>query len=279
MVGKSKVLKFIYRYGILCVGLFIYAIAFNMFMVPYDFVIGGVTGTSIIVENFFHINESLTVTVLSVLLLIIGFVLVDKDRMYSSVASTFVLPFFIEITSNITEGLNINFSPLLAALYCAILSGVAMGLVFKVGFSTGGTDIIYWIVQKYVKKSSGQLMLMVEGIIVGAGFFVFGFEKLMYSLIVLFLTSKLTDKIVIGISDSKVLWIISKKYEEVWEYLNSLSFVKSVSLKTKDSKDVIYCVVLTKDYKVIYDHIKLIDGNAFLSVSNTYETKGGLKYE
>lgn len=272
---SSKLLRLLYRYGILCLGLFIYSISFNLFMVPYNFVVGGVSGISIIVENLFHINESLTVTFLSVILLILGFILCNKDRMYSSVASTFILPFFLELTSGIGKYVDISFSPLLAALYCALLTGLALGLVYKVGFSTGGTDIIYWIMEKYVKKSTGQLMLLVEGIIVLIGAFVFGFEKLMYSLIILFLMSKISDKIVIGISDSKFMYVIPKKFDEVYEYINSLSFVRSFKLKTDNGKEVICLVMSTKDYSIIYSNIKSIDNDAFISANNTYETLGG----
>ena len=147
----GKILNYIKRYVILCIGLFLYAVAYNLFMVPNDFVVGGVSGISIILNKFFFWDNSLVVSVLSIFLLIVGFIFCNKDRMYSSVASTFLLPFFIEITSNITEFVNINISLLLSSLYCAILVGIALGLVYKVGFSTGGTDILYWILEKYIK--------------------------------------------------------------------------------------------------------------------------------
>lgn len=272
---SNKIFKYILKYGYLCLGLFIYSIAFNLFMLPNNFVVGGVSGISIILNNFFGIDASLCVSVLSTFLLILGFIFCNKDRVSSSVASTFILPVFIKLTSNITNIVSLDISLLLSSLYCAILVGVALGLVYKVGFSTGGTDIIYWILEKYIKKSTGQLMLLVEGIIVLVGAFVFGFEKLMYSLIILFLMSKISDKFVIGISDSKLVCIIPNKVDDVMECINSLSYVKSFKLKTDNHKDVIYCILLSKDYRLLYNSIKSIDKNAFMSVSNTYETTGG----
>lgn len=272
---SNKIFKYILKYGYLCLGLFIYSIAFNLFMLPNNFVVGGVSGISIILNNFFGIDASLCVSVLSTFLLILGFVFCNKDRVSSSVASTFILPVFIKLTSNITNIVSLDISLLLSSLYCAILVGIALGLVYKVGFSTGGTDIIYWILEKYIKKSTGQLMLLVEGIIVLVGAFVFGFERLMYSLIILFLMSKISDKFVIGISDSKLVCIIPNKVDEVMECINSLSYVKSFKLKTDDHNDVIYCILLSKDYRLLYNSIKTIDKNAFMSVNNTYETTGG----
>lgn len=278
-LSKDKIFNYIKRYAILCIGLFLYAFAFNLFMVPNNFVVGGVSGISIILYKFLGLDTSLTVSVLSTFLLIIGFIFCNKDRMYSSVASTFLLPIFIEITSYFTNLITLDISLLLSSIYCSILVGVAVGLVYKVGFSTGGTDILYWIIEKYIKKSTGSLMVMVEGVIIFVGALVFGFQRLMYSLIILFIMSRLSDKLVIGISDSKLLCIVPYKYDAVNEFLNSLSFVKSVRLMTESGKDVIYCVVTSRDYRLVYDGIRKIDKKAFLSVNNTYETKGGYSYE
>ena len=122
-------------------------------------------------------------------------------------------------------------------------------------------------------------MLFVEGSIVLVGAFVFGFQRLMYSLIILFLMSRISDKFVIGISDSKLVCIIPSKIEEVNEYLNSISFVNTFRMISKNGKDVIYCIIASKDYMMLYSNLRMIDEEVFISVSNTYETVGGLKYE
>ena len=114
-------------------------------------------------------------------------------------------------------------------------------------------------------------------VLVGA--FVFGFQRLMYSLIILFLMSRISDKFVIGISDSKLVCIIPSKIEEVNEYLNSISFVNTFRMISKNGKDVIYCIIASKDYMMLYSNLRMIDEEVFISVSNTYETVGGLKYE
>lgn len=277
--SSINVFKYIRKYGYLCIGLFLYSIAFNLFMVPNNFVVGGVSGISIVLNHFFGFDTSLTVSILSIFLLILGFIFCNKDRMYSSVASTFILPVFMKFTSGITNYIVFDISLLLSSLYCSILVGIGLGLIYKVGFSTGGSDIIYWILEKYIKKSTGQLMLLVEGIIVFIGALVFGFQRLMYSLIVLFIMSKLSDKIAIGISDSKLVCIIPKKLEEVSDYIDSLSFVKSFRIITNEEKDIIYCIVSSRDYRLLYNQIKDIDRDAFFSANNTYETIGGSKYE
>ena len=276
---RDKIFDYVKRYGILCLGLFIYSKAFKLFIVPNDFVIGGVSGLSIIFYKFFSWDPSIVVSVFSIVLLIIGFIFCYKDRMYSSVASSYLLPIFIEITSNITEVVSLDISMLLSSLYCSVLVGIAVGLVYKGGLSTGGTDILYWIIEKYIKKCTGTLMIMVEGVIIMIGAFVFGFQKLMYSLFIFYIMSRLSDKLVIGISDSKLVCIISNKYDAVSEFLESLSFVKSVRLMTDDKRDVIYCVVSSRDYRLVYDGVRKIDKKAFMSINNTYEIKGGYSYE
>lgn len=272
---RKKIIKFIHKYSFLCIGLFLYALAFNMFMVPNDFVVGGVSGISIILYKLFSFDTSLTVLILSIFLTIIGFIFCDKDRMYSSVASSFLLPLFIKLTLPISQYFDLDLSLLLSGIYCALIVGVGLGMVYKVGLSTGGTEIIYWILDKYIRKSTGQLMVIVEGIIILIGAVSFGFQKLMYSLIILYIMSNVSDRIVIGISDCKLISVMPKNVDLVKEYIDSLSFVKNVSLITEDNKDVIYCVVHNKDYKIVYDEIKKIDNECFLSVTNTYETMGG----
>lgn len=275
----KKYLKYVIRYMYLCVGLLLYAIAFNFFMLPNNFVIGGVSGIAIITYDLFKLDSSMVVFVLSLLLTIIGFILCGRDRMYSSLVSSAVLPFFIKMTETWPSHFNLDISPLVAALYCAVIAGVGLGLVYKVGLSTGGTEIIYWILDKFIKKSTGQLMVIVEGTIIVIGAFATGFQNLLYSLLILFLNSTISDRIAIGISDSKLLFIMPKNYEKVSEYINSLSFVKSVSIVTNDDKKVIYCVLASRDYPVVYDYIKTIDKDVFMSISNTYETIGGIKHE
>lgn len=275
---RKKVLNYFKRYFILCLGLFLYSIAFNLFMLPNNFVVGGVSGLSIILNDFLNVDPSFTVSFLSILLLIIGFIFCNKDRMYSSVASSLILPLFIKLTSGITNLISINTSLLISSLYCSVLIGISCGFIYKVGFSTGGTDILYWILEKYIKKSTGSLMIIVEGTIVGIGAFVFGFERLLYSLIILFIMSKLSDKLIIGISEYKLLCIVPYKYKEIDEYLDCRMGIKKVRLKSENKKDVIYCVVSNKEYQLVYNDIKNIDSKAFLSVNNTYET-GGYFYE
>ena len=141
----STIVKYTRKYGYLCLGLFIYAIAYNVFMLPNNFVVGGASGISIILNKTFGWDASLCVSVLSIFFLVLGFIFCNKDRVSSSVASTLLLPFFIKITSNINSLFQVDTSLLLSALYCSVLVGFALGLIYKVGFSTGGTDILYWI--------------------------------------------------------------------------------------------------------------------------------------
>lgn len=270
---QKKIRVIVFKYLVLCLGLFLYALAFNLFMLSQNFVVGGVSGISIILHKLFALDTSLTVFVLYLVLTIIGFIFCNKERMYSAVASTFLLPMFIKITSFIT--LDINISPLLSALYCSIIVGIGLGLVYKVGFSTGGSEIIYWILDKYIKKSTGQLMTIVEGIIIIIGAFAFGFEKFMYSLIILFLTSNISDRISIGISETKLLCVISNNIDEIKKYLDTVPLIKKISIMTKDNREVIYLVIRNRDLNIIYDELKEIDKDIFISLRNNYEVEGG----
>jgi len=268
------------RYLQLIVGIFLAAVAFNLFILPNDIVYGGVSGISIIVQNFFPITPSVFIFVSSMVLLLLSFLFLGKEKSMRSVVGSFLFPIFIEITSKLDLLIKIDADPFLMALFGGVIYGFGVGLVFKAGFTTGGTDILNQIMEKYMKVSLGNSMLIIDGTIVLLGAFVFGFTKFMYGILILYLISILTDRVLLGISSSKAFYIISSKPDEICDYIiqelnHSVTVLDAKGGYSKEKNPVLFAVVPTKEYFKFKEGIAFIDPDAFFSVVDAYEVMGG----
>lgn len=269
------------RYFILFVGLFLLSIAFNLFLLPANIVFGGVSGLSIITKKFFGLNPSVFIFISSVILLIISYLVLGKEKSRRSVLGSLLFPLMVSFTENLSTYIKVDTSDLvMCALFGGVLYGIGAGLVFKAGFTTGGTDIINQIISKYFKVSMGTALILSDGFIVLGGAFVFGVIKFMYSVVALYMISVLTDRVLLGISDSKAFYIVSEKADEIKEYiLNELGHGVTVfdgkGGFTKEKEKVLFCVIPTRDHFRLKEGIHSIDKNAFFVATDAYEVLGG----
>ena len=269
------------RYFELVIGILLIAIAFNLFLLPNELVFGGVSGLSIIVSKFITIDASTFIMIASLLLLVVSFLVLGKNNTKASIVGSILFPIFVNITANIGEYIKLDTgNVLLSAVFGGIIYGFGAGLVFKAGFTTGGTDIINQILSKYLHMSMGNAMLISDGLIVVLGGFFFGATKLMYALIVIYIIGLMTDKVLLGISNSKAFYIITNEDEKIRDYLlNELHHgVTIFSVKggyTHKKDEVILCVVPTREYYRVKEGIHEIDSEAFFVVCDAYEVSGG----
>ena len=269
------------RYFELVIGILLIAIAFNLFLLPNELVFGGVSGLSIIVSKFITIDASTFIMIASLLLLVVSFLVLGKNDTKASIVGSILFPIFVNITANIGEYIKLDTGNVLfSAVFGGIIYGFGAGLVFKAGFTTGGTDIINQILSKYLHMSMGNAMLISDGLIVVLGGFFFGTTKLMYALIVIYIIGLMTDKVLLGISNSKAFYIITNEDEKIRDYLlNELHHgVTIFSVKggyTHKKDEVILCVVPTREYYRVKEGIHEIDSEAFFVVCDAYEVSGG----
>lgn len=276
---KEKIVKGIKKYATLSLGLFLYALAYNLFLKPNNIVAGDVDGIANIFKGI--INPNLLITILCVTLLIISFPLLGIKTTMGSVIGTILFPIFVTLTSDISKYIIIDTNDLLLiSIVAGVIRGTGYGLTFKMGFTTGGTDILNQIVAKYFHTSIGTAMLIVDGSIVVAGGFVYGFSSMLYALIILYLLSFITDKIMLGISKSKSFYIITSEEEKVKDYImNELGHgVTIFSVKggyTKERQKMLMCVIPTREYYKLKEGISAIDKDSFFVITDSYEVKGG----
>ena len=173
-----------------------------------------------------------------------------------------------------------NADMLVIALFGGVLYGIGLGLVMRSGFTLGGTDFLTQIVNKYFKLTMGTSMLLVEGTIVVIGAFVFGITNFMYAVVILYLITLLVDKVILGISDKKAFYIVTKKKKEVCDYvINELGHTITVFSATggfsRKKISVLFTVIPTKEYYKLKEGIRYIDNDSFFTVVDAFEVTGG----
>lgn len=273
-----------YKQGIIrllyfLLGLLSFSIGFNFFLLPNDLVFGGITGLAIVFKEI--IEPSLFTLIVSVSLLFFSYILLGKEKTLKSTLGSLLLPLFLKATAILADFVNIGeVDLLLATIFGGVFAGTGIGLMHRAGYTSGGTDIVNQIFNKYFKISIGKAMMFTDGIIICSGFFYFGFEKFMYALVVLYINMTLADKLIIGISQSKTFYVITSKVDEVRNFVvnemgHSVTLFNAVGGFSKENQKVLFCVIPTREYFTFKDGINRIDSEAFFVVSDSYEVYGG----
>lgn len=261
--------------GVLCV-----AFAFNLFILPNK-IVYGMSGVGVIFNSIFGIDPSTVILIGSLILLCMSYFLLGKEKTMNSILGSLAVPFMIKVTQFIPQYIKIDTQdPLLLTLFGATITGFGLGLVFKAGYTTGGTDILNQIVSKYFHMSLGSAMYCTDGLIVASSFFFFGASKLLYSIISLYIISIMTDKVILGISSSKAFYIITDHETAVKKFImehlsHGVTVLDGRGGFTGNHQKVIMCIIPTKEYFVAKEGIHEIDNNAFFLVTDAYEVSGG----
>ena len=273
--------KLWYRYLVLLASLFLSAIIFNLLLYPTNLVTGGMNGLAIIINHITDIDSALIILIGSILLLGLSYVFLGLNQVTASLVATITYPFFISITEPLTKLIVIDTSDLiLISILIGILLGITNGLMYKVGFSNGGLNIISQILYKYFHISLSKSTMIINFIVVLIGGIYFGFNMMLYAFIIIYLSSAVIDKVLLGISSNKAFYINTYKDKEVKDYLIkelnhtvTIFDVKGGFLKKKRS--VLLAVIPTREYFKLKEGIYQIDPQAFFVVTDAYEVKGG----
>ncbi len=271
-VSKKDLLK---RYLFLIFACFIIALAFNIFFLQYNLVCIGISGLSIVLQKY--IEPSRLILLINIGLLLLSYFTLGYEKTKNSVIGSILLPIFIYITKWLVpyiplDGLELT----VVAIFGAVLTGVGYGIVFKNGFTTGGTDILNQILSKYTKVSIGSAMLLIDGMVVLSAKLVYTWETVLYGFIILYIISILTDKVILGISSSKAFYIVTSKEDEVKEFLLSINHAGLTLLNVKggysnDKHLLLLAVVPTRNYFLVKEGLKAIDNEVFFLVCDAYE--------
>ena len=278
-IDKRDLVK---RYFFLIVGCFVVAFAFNVFFKEYGIVCFGVSGLSIVVSKF-GIPNSLFIFVADIFLLILSYFMLGEKKTKNAIVGSLIFPVFVWLTEYLVPYFQFeNLELLVAAIFGGVLSGIGYGLIYKTNFNTGGTDIICEIVSKYTKVSLGKAMWVSDGLVVLSGLIISGPEIVLYGFFVLYIISFMTDRVVLGISQSKAFYIVTDKKEEVREFLLSIvdggvTLINARGGYSNNKETLLLGVVPTRQYCIVKEGLKEIDDDIFFLACDAYEVSSRRK--
>ncbi len=273
--------SFFRRFIEFLLGCLVVSIGYNVFVAPNSLVPKGVGGIAVILNTLFGLNNAAVIFTLNGILLIASLIFLGKDKTKATLLGSILFPICVKLTENANVWLQIDHSQvLLSAIFGGIIYGLGTGLIFRGGFTTGGTDIINQIASKYAKISIGKSMLITDGLIVLSSGIFLGINNMLYSIIILYITSLISDRVILGISDSKTFLIITEKEDEVKDYImkelnHGVTKLDAKGGYHKETETVLMTVLPTKEYIRLKEGIQRIDKKAFYIITDTYEVFGG----
>lgn len=275
------------RLIITIIGAFLLAINYNLFLEPNNLVIGGLSGLAVLFKKMFSWNATIFIYIATALLIVIGLFLLEKKDIFKGMFVSLLYPFFITFTLPLCNiiGKYLEFKDtVLVALVSSILFGFANGIIYKAGFNTGGSDVLMKIINKYGKIPEGRATFIMNIIIVIAGGFVFNINNVAYSAIILYLSSIIIDKMLIGVSTTKLFYIKTTKIDEIKQFIikelkTGVTVINVEGGYSSKKGKMLMCVVDNKDYYLFKESVLEIDPKAFFIIDDCYEVTGGFKRE
>ena len=273
-VDKKDIFK---RYLMLIVGCFVIAFSFNVFFKQFGIVCFGITGLSLVFNKKTGVDPSIFILIANIFLLFICYFALGKKKMRNSLVGSLLLPCFVYLTEYLVPYVKFdNVELLVIAVFGGVLSGLGYGIIYKSNFNTGGTDIITEIVSKYTKISLGKATWVSDGMVVLSGLLAFSWEIVLYGFMVLYIISFMTDKVVLGISQSKAFYIVTTKEAEVREFLLSITdggvtIINARGGYSNDQQSLLLGVVPTRQYFIVKEGLREIDKNIFFLACDSYE--------
>lgn len=277
-IKKNKLKQIVKEYILILIGSIIMAAGISLLLVPNELSTGGFSGIALIIYYLFKIPIGTMMMVLNIPLFIMAYYKVGKELFIRSIVGTGLLALFIDIFENIEPITNNSF---LACIYGGILVGIGTGIILKVKASTGGSDLLSYVIISYKPQyRSGTLIRIIDTIIIILNVIFFKtIEVGLYSAISIFLMGKMIDIIFDGINFTKVLFIISPKYQEISQEIGKVinrgsTGLYSKGMYTNEENMTLLCVGSRTEVYNIQHVAKKIDSKAFIVIMNAREVWG-----
>lgn len=280
--SRSKIREFYRDYLPMTAGALILALNFNIFIKPANMAPGGVAGITLIITKYTGWPDGLTTLLVSIPIFVLGFFNLGRFRFLIRTAYVTVLYttcvdlFAVWMPSNgLTHDLLLN------AIFGGITGGIGSGLIFRGRGTIAGTGIISRILQLKTGIPTSQLYLMVDsGVIFGIGF-VFGFEKALYAILMLFIWGLATDYILEGPSVIRTVFVITENPElvakQVMERLGvGITYWNGQGMYTHETRAVLFCTITRPDVDTLKEIVNECDEKAFIVIGQGHQAKGGV---
>jgi uncharacterized membrane-anchored protein YitT (DUF2179 family) len=279
-LSKKDLRRNLANLTLVILGSAIMAVGYSLFLIPHHFVPGGVSGIAMIVNYFTRLPLGVLIMVLNIPVFVVGIRIMGRKyglrSLLGMVISSLLIDFFYEVLKLKSATDN----AILAAIYGGFMLGVGLGLVFRGRASTGGSDIVGQILNKYTGISIGISIMLVDFFVISASGLAFKkLEAPLYGYIVLLISTKVIDMILEGWNYTKLVIITSTETGQIQDFiLNTLdrsgTALKSRSLYLNRDGETIITVIHRKQLAELRDFIKSVDENAFVVINDTYAVLG-----
>lgn len=273
-LGKKELLV---TYPSIVAGGLIWSIAINGILIHNQFLSGGVSGFALVIHYLFRfLPVGLMVFLMNIPIFVIGWAMISGKFFVLSLMGMLSFSFFLTVTTWLHIPID---NPLLAALFAGVISGVGSGLVFRAGGSGGGTGIIAMVLNRYFSVRVGMVVFALNSIPLILGALLINLEAALYSIIYVYVSGSVTDRILTGFNERRNVFIISEKSSEIAkDVLDKLhrgaTFFKGEGAYTHTPLRVMYCVVPLFELARLKDLISSIDPKAFIVINETMEVIG-----
>lgn len=249
------------------------------FMVPHGIIMGGATGLGLTISHYLPLPLSAIILVVNACLFLLGAATLGKKFIITTIASTFLYPACLSIMQAIPGITGLTDNMMLATLYGGALLGIGVGVIVRVGSSTGGTDILALVMNKYLHVSVAVLMYIVDFLVLGAQALFSDSEQIMYGILALVMETIILNRVMVMGQSQIQLFVVSDKYEEVRERMLKEQDVgvTMVHVETgygKEERKAALCIIPKRKLYATNELIHSIDEKAFITISQINEVKG-----
>lgn len=270
--------KFIKESIYIVIGCFLMAIGTSLFLLPNQLSSGGFAGISTIIYYLFGLPLGTTMLILNIPLFILTIIRVGKETAIKGIVGTVVLSTFIDILERVQP---LTQDRLLACIYGGIFVGLGTAIVLKANASTGGTDLLSYVIKSYKShyKTSNLIVIVDTAIIVLNVIFFKEVEVGLYSAIAIYLMGKMIDIVFEGVNFTKMMFIVSNKYREIAQEIGEQldrgsTAIYAKGMYTKEKKMMLWCVASRGEVAKIKQITQEIDPRAFIVISSAREAWG-----
>ena len=272
------------------IGAALYAFGLQVFVIPNQLMEGGVTGIAVLLNYIFNLPMSITTLLINIPLFLVGWKILGGKKMIYTIYGSVMLSLFLALLEYASRNhylisFNQSYDSMLIVLYAGVTLGAGLGIVFRYGGTTGGIDIIARILSRWRGYSMGQIILVFDVIIIGISVFYISIDKVLYTLVMVFIASKMIDFIQNGAYTAKAFSIITDKGDDIahritMELERGVTIVPAIGAYSGKDKKVVYCVVHRSETHRLKQLVRNIDPNAFVVIDEVQDVLGeGFKVE
>jgi len=279
MKHKKSVLELVKTTASVIAGNFLFALAVAAFVMPHNILMGGITGIGIVINKSFGIDTALMVLAVNVVLLIIGRFVLGKKFFVSTVASSLLYPAWLSVLQRVKGIDSMTDNPLLAALFAGLLLGVSIGLLMRVGSSSGGTDIINLMINKFTHIPVAVLVYVSDFVIIGFQAIFAKPEQLLLGIVTVVLETLVLDHVMVLGKAQLQVYVVSQQYEKIRDaVIDELKIGVTMNMIETgffgEKQMAVMCIIHPRKLYDLTELIQSVDDSAFITVTKIKEVRG-----